>query len=218
MPAAKPNGPPEFDSHFQAKLFSLFEWRRDVRRFKRDPLSDDILALLLSAANLAPSVGLSQPWRFVQVIDPARRAEVRKNFQRANKEALADYAGERAHSYARLKLAGLDEAPVHFAVFCDEATTQGHGLGRKSMPEMLRYSVVTAVQNLWLAARSLEVGVGWVSILEPQSLNSTLSVPEDWTLVAYLCVGYPQEDAAEPELERLGWEERRGLMDMVIQR
>jgi 5,6-dimethylbenzimidazole synthase len=218
MPAAKPNGPPEFDSQFQAKLFSLFEWRRDVRRFKRDPLSDDTLALLLSAANLAPSVGLSQPWRFVQVIDPARRAEVRENFQRANKEALADYDGERANNYARLKLAGLDEAPVHFAVFCDEATTQGHGLGRKSMPEMLRYSVVTAVQNLWLAARSLEVGVGWVSILEPQSLNATLSVPEDWTLVAYLCVGYPQEDAAEPELQRQGWEERRGLLDMVIQR
>jgi 5,6-dimethylbenzimidazole synthase len=218
MPAAKPNGPPEFDSQFQAKLFSLFKWRRDVRRFKRDPLSDDILALLLSAANLAPSVGLSQPWRFVQVIDPARRAEVRENFQRANKEALADYDGERANNYARLKLAGLDEAPVHFAVFCDEATTQGHGLGQKSMPEMLRYSVVTAVQNLWLAARSLEVGVGWVSILEPQSLNATLSVPEDWTLVAYLCVGYPQEDAAEPELQRQGWEERRGLLDMVIQR
>ena len=218
MPAAKPNGPPEFDSQFQAKLFSLFEWRRDVRRFKRDPLSDDTLALLLSAANLAPSVGLSQPWRFVQVIDPARRAEVRENFQRANKEALADYDGERANNYARLKLAGLDEAPVHFAVFCDEATTQGHGLGRKSMPEMLRYSVVTAVQNLWLAARSLEVGVGWVSILEPQSLNATLSVPEDWTLVAYLCIGYPQEAAAEPELERQGWEERRGLLDMVIQR
>ena len=214
----QPEGPPEFDSQFQRQLFSLFEWRRDVRRFKSDPVSDDILVQLLTAANLAPSVGLSQPWRFVQVTDPARRAELRENFQRANKEALEDYQGERARSYARLKLAGLDEAPVHLAVYCDEATTQGHGLGRKSMPEMLRYSVVTAVQNLWLAARSLEVGVGWVSILEPEGVNHSLSVPEDWTLVAYLCIGYPQEDTAEPELERRGWEERRALSDMLIRR
>jgi len=215
----KPDGPPEFDSHFQRQLFSLFQWRRDVRRFKSDPLSDDILVQLLTAANLAPSVGLSQPWRFVQVTDPARRTEVRENFLRANEEALADYHGERARSYARLKLAGLDDAPVHLAVYCDETTTQGHGVGRKSMPEMLRYSVVTAVQNLWLAARSLEVGVGWVSILEPEGVNGSLSVPEEWALIAYLCIGYPQqEDSAEPELERLGWEERHTLSEMLIRR
>ncbi|MFD0937437.1 5,6-dimethylbenzimidazole synthase, partial [Methylobacterium trifolii] len=116
--------------------------------------------------------------------------------------------------YRDLKLAGLREAPVHLAVFCDEATEAGHGLGRATMPEALRYSVVGAVQSFWLAARAFGLGVGWVSILEPEPVRTILDVPEAWRLVAYLCVGTPQEEHRDPELERHGWQDRdeRGLV------
>jgi len=216
--AAPAASAPVFDSAFRHRLFDLFRWRRDVRRFKSQPLDEGVLEELLAAANLAPSVGLSQPWRFVTVDDPKRRAAVQANFTAANREALADYCGEQAQRYARLKLAGLKEAPLQLAVFCDEATLQGHGLGRKTMPEMLRYSVVAAVQNLWLAARSRDVGVGWVSILDPEALRRDLDLPADWQLVAYLCIGIPQAETTEPELETAGWEERRPLDDMLLRR
>ena len=157
--------PPAFDAAFRARLGALIRWRRDVRRFRRDPVAPKILDELLGLAVLAPSVGYSQPWRFVTVDDPARRRAVQDNFKRANKEALEDYRGDRAKLYAQLKLSGLEEAPVQLAVFCDEATDTGHGLGQRTMPETRRYSVVTAVHTLWLAARAHGLGLGWVSIL-----------------------------------------------------
>ena len=122
--------------------------------------------------------------------------------------AAGAYVGDQASSYAALKLAGLREAPVHLAVFCDETTPTGHGLGRQTMPEMLRYSVVCAVHTLWLAAQARGLGVGWVSILDPVAVRDCLDVWPDWTLVAYLCIGWPQEAHAVPELERRGWQER----------
>lgn len=190
-------------------LLALLQWRRDVRRFRDEPLPDATLATLLAAADLAPSVGLSQPWRFVLVADAGRRAAVRTNFQRCNQEALAGQPGERSPRYATLKLAGLDRAPCHLAVFADEATGQGHGLGRRTMPETLTYSVVIAIHTLWLAARSLGVGVGWVSILDPGEVAAILDVPPAWRFIAYLCIGYPEADSDVPELEREGWEHRR---------
>ncbi len=210
--------PPVFDADFQARLKQLMAWRRDVRRFRTDPVPGELIARLLEVAALAPSVGNSQPWRFVLVEEPARRAKVVANFERANKEALADYSGEQARLYASLKLAGLKEAPVHLAVFCDEGTAQGHGLGRRTMPEMLDYSAVMAVYGFWLAARAHGLGVGWVSIFEPEALARDLDVPDDWKLVAYLCVGWPEDEQATPELERAGWEHRRGVESFIIQR
>lgn len=210
--------PPVFDDAFQGKLKELMAWRRDVRRFRTDPVPGELIARLLEVAALAPSVGNSQPWRFVLVEDIARRAKVVANFERANKEALSDYSGEQAKLYASLKLAGLKEAPVHLAVFCDEATGQGHGLGRRTMPEMLDYSAVMAVYGFWLAARAHGLGVGWVSIFEPDALTRDLDVPGDWKLVAYLCVGWPEDAANTPELERLGWEHRRDVSEQIIKR
>ena len=212
------DGPPVFDGPFQRKLAALFAWRRDVRRFRPDPVDRDVLFDLLRQASLAPSVGFSQPWRFVVVDDPARRAAVRRNFENANARALAEYEGERARRYAGLKLAGLDEAPVHLAVFADAGTDRGSGLGRRTMPEMLAYSVVTAVYTFWLAARAAGIGVGWVSILDPEAVRRTLEVPEEWRLIGYLCVGYPAENQADPELERHGWESRIDLEACVFQR
>ena len=211
--------PPVFDEAFRARLTELMVWRRDVRRFiPHKPVSPDLVAGLLETAALAPSVGNSQPWRFVLVEDADRRAKVVANFERANKDALGDYSGEKARLYAGLKLAGLKEAPVHLAVFADEGTGQGHGLGRRTMPEMLDYSAVMAVYGFWLAARAGGLGAGWVSIFEPEALTRDLDVPDDWKLVAYLCVGWPEEDQATPELERAGWEHRRSVDQQIIRR
>lgn len=200
--------PPVFDHTFQKQFIDLLLWRRDVRRFRTDPIPQDDIDDLIKEACLAPSVGNCQPWRFVKVNDPKRRKSIRDSFERANNEALNDYHGERAKLYASLKLQGMDQAPIQLAVFADEETEAGMGLGRKTMPEMLDYSAVAAVQLLWLAARVKGIGVGWVSILEPEVVGKTLDVPEHWRLIAYLCIGYPEEDHVVPELVREGWQER----------
>jgi 5,6-dimethylbenzimidazole synthase len=205
---SKADRPPHFDAAFRERFAELVRWRRDVRRFRSDPVPFELIEQLLLLATYAPSVGLSQPWRFVLVETAARRAAIAANFELANRAALDGYQGERRLAYAKLKLAGLGQAPVHLAVCADEATDVGHGLGRQTMPETLRYSVVTAVQILWLAARAEGLGVGWVSILDPDAACRTLELPRDWSLVAYLCIGWPEEEHDDPELERHGWQER----------
>ena len=200
--------PPVFDQAFQKQFINLLLWRRDVRRFRTDPIPKGDIDDLIKEACLAPSVGNCQPWRFVKVNDPKRRKSIRDSFERANNEALNDYHGERAKLYASLKLQGMDQAPVQLAVFADEETEAGMGLGRETMPEMLDYSAVAAVQLLWLAARVKGIGVGWVSILEPDVVGKTLDVPDHWRLIAYLCIGYPEEDHVVPELVREGWQDR----------
>ena len=200
------SGVPAFDERFRAELLELVRWRRDVRHFRTDPISPAIVQELVDGAALAPSVGYSQPWRFVSVDDVARRAAIIANFERCNADALDEYAGERRVTYASLKLAGLREAPVHLAVFAETESPAGYGLGRKTMPQTLEYSVVGAISTLWLLARARGVGVGWVSILDCDLAARTLDVPASWSLVAYLCVGYPVADDLTPELARLDWQ------------
>jgi 5,6-dimethylbenzimidazole synthase len=199
---------PEFDKDFQAEFAALLAWRRDVRRFRAGEVPEALLAELIDLTAFAPSVGNCQPTRFVRVDDPQRRRAVEDNFASANRAALSSYEGDRAGVYARLKLAGLREAPAHLAVFCDEQTELGHGLGARTMPEMRRYSSVCALHTFWLAARARGLGVGWVSILDPAPISRTLDVPSNWTFVAYLCVGWPDEAHLTPELERAGWQNR----------
>ncbi len=207
-PGAGERRPPEFDAAFRARLRELMAWRRDVRRFRPDPVPEAVLEDCLAAFRLAPSVGLSEPWRLVRVESGPARAAALANFEAENARALAGYAGERAQLYARLKLSGMREAPVQLAVFCDEGTAKGHGLGARSMPETRSFSVVAAIQNLWLMARAHGVGVGWVSILDPERLCRDLEVPSAWRFIAWLCIGWPEEALARPELERAGWERR----------
>lgn len=209
---------PAFDVAFCQQLETLFRWRRDVRRFRTDPVDDALIDQLLTLAILAPSVGNSQPWRFVRVDERGHRQSVRASFEHCNREALAAYHGEKAALYARLKLAGLDRAPVHLAVFADLETTAGSGLGRQTMPETLLYSVVGCVHTLWLAARAHGIGVGWVSILDPEAVQAALDVPATWRLVAYLCVGWPEEEHLDPELERAGWQGRLDVREFVLRR
>jgi 5,6-dimethylbenzimidazole synthase len=190
--------------------------RRDVRRgYMPDPLPDETLTRILGAAHRAPSVGLMQPWRFIVIRDRDVRAAVHANFLRANQAAQQTYAGERAEQYSGLKLEGILEAPQNVCVVCDPDSGQGHRLGRHTMRETAIYSAVCAVQNLWLAARAEGVGVGWVSILDPVVLQQTLHIPEGVVPVAYLCIGYVDRFATEPELERSGWERRAPLEDVL---
>jgi 5,6-dimethylbenzimidazole synthase len=201
--------PPVFDADFRQQLATLFRWRRDVRSFRPDPVPDELIERLLEAGSGAPSVGLSQPWRYVLVDDPSRRAKVRASFAACNAAALSHQSAERAGLYARLKLEGMDQAPVHLAVCVDPAPMQGHALGRLTQPETAAHSAVLAVHTIWLAARAEGVGLGWVSILEPAAVLLALDLPTSWQLVAYLCLGYPAGESEVPELERFGWEQRR---------
>jgi 5,6-dimethylbenzimidazole synthase len=208
----------QFDDAFRTKLRDLLIWRRDVRRFRTDPLPSGTLERLIELACLAPSVGLSQPWRFVIVDDPGRRRAVLENFRVANTDALESYAGDLAARYAELKLAGLQQAPGQLAIFADPATDTGHGLGRRTMPEMAEYSVVAAIGTMWLAARAEGIGMGWISILTPTDINTLLDVPTAWRLIGYFCLGYPQADDVSPELERAGWEQRQATDAFVLRR
>lgn len=199
---------PEFDFAFRARLKDLFIWRRDVRRFRHTALPGGALERLIEIACLAPSVGLSEPWRFVAVDDADARRAVRSCFETCNGDALNGYSGERAALYARLKLEGLTEAPAQLAVFVERTPAQGHGLGRRTMPETIEYSAVMAIHTMWLAARAEGLGLGWISILDPQRIAAILQAPPDWTLVGYLCIGYPAAEDDAPSLEREGWERR----------
>jgi 5,6-dimethylbenzimidazole synthase len=210
--------PMTFDDAFRVQLRELLVWRRDVRRFRTQALPPGTLDRLIGMACLAPSVGLSQPWRFVVVDDPARRRAVLEDFRCCNAEALKSYDDDRSAQYAKLKLAGLEEAPSQLAVFADPATESGHGLGRRTMPEMIEYSVVAAIHTLWLAARAEGIAMGWVSILTPGRVHQALDVPDTWRFLGYFCLGYAQADSSSPELEREGWERRQAAETFIVRR
>jgi len=208
----------DFDEPFQAQLLNLFSQRRDVRQFKRDGLPAGTIERLIQVASLAPSVGLSEPWRFVIVRDKHRRAAIHACFTLENARALEAQSPDRVEAYARLKLEGLTEAPEHVAVFADRTTGQGHGLGRHTMPQMIEYSAVMAAHTFWLAARAEGIGVGWISILDPQRVTQILDVPPEWTFLGYLCVGYPVAQSRTPKLEQDGWERRRAAVTTIMLR
>jgi len=196
-------------------LEEIIRMRRDVRgqRFTDRPLDEGTVDQLLSAALHAPSVGFSQPWEFVLIRDRELRLRVKESFDEENKKAIPLFE-ERQNEYARLKLEGILEAPLNIAVFYRASPEQV--LGQTSMGEMGLYSVVCAVQNLWLMARALNVGVGWVSILDPEKVCRILDAPAGRKLVAYLCVGYTDGFYSQPELELLQWQRRKEKESVVI--
>lgn len=197
----------EFSSDFKNRLRELFIWRRDVRHFSSQPIEQSKIDYILRMGCLAPSVGFSQPWRFVNIKSYDKKQKAIENYIIENDKASKLYQDEKAKKYASLKLSGMKEAPCHIAVFCDTSTNTGSGLGIQTMPEMLSYSVVAAVQNMWLAARAEGIGIGWVSIIDPNEIKKILDIDNpDWKLVAYLCIGKPIEEIPSPELLREGWE------------
>lgn len=196
----------KFTDRDTEQLFELLRWRRDVRHFKSDTIPQSAIDKLQDAMALAPSVGNSRPWRVVRVDTNTIREQIIENHRVANASAAKLYGGEQFDHYTKLKLAGLREAPLQLAIFTDPDPKQGHGLGRQTMPETLAYSTVAAIHQMWLAARTMNIGVGWVSIIDDKQINHILNVDPNWALTAYLCIGYPKEASDEPELQKAGWQ------------
>jgi 5,6-dimethylbenzimidazole synthase len=208
----------EFSQEERDALYRVIRARRDVRHFRPDPVPPPVLARILEAAHLAPSVGFMQPWNFILITSEEVRGQVRRSFEERNRAELAKVpTAERAELYRGLKLEGILEAPLNLAVTCDRRRDAPFVLGRGPLPDADLFSTCLAVQNLWLAARAESVGVGWVSILDMEGTASLLGVPEGVRLVAYLCVGYPAEFRARPMLEEVGWKARLRLDGLVYQ-
>jgi len=194
-----------FPEEWKQGVYEAIGRRRDVRRFKPGIIPEDTLQRVLKAAMCAPSVGYSQPWNFIVVRDFSIRKKVYEAFQRANEEAKGMFPGERGEKYASMKLEGILESALNICVTCDRKRFGPVVLGRTCQPDMDLYSTVCAVQNLWLAARCEGIGVGWVSIIKEVELVSLMGLPEGVVPIAYLCVGYTDQFAPEPELKTAGW-------------
>ena len=210
---------PDFDPTFVDRLDILLRWRRDVRHFLPQPVAEADMQQLLEAAALAPSVGNAQPWRFVRIHSADLRAQLADHVDACVADAAPDQAApDRRALYGSLKLHGIREAPQLLAVFSDDDPKAGHGLGIATMRECLCYSTVMAIHGLWLAARARGIGVGWVSILDPRTVSAMLDVPDDWALVAVLCIGYPERHSSVPELEERRWQRREDLASRILVR
>lgn len=194
-------------------LQAIFSSRRDVRghHFIDKEIEDEALRSILEAAISAPSVGFSQPWKFVIVQDPAKREEIYNEFVRENAKASKMFEGNVL--YDTLKLEGIKESALNIAVLYKKPTKTV--LGQTTQKKMGEYSVVCAIQNLWLMARAYNIGVGWVSILRAKKVKKILGIGDEYKLIGYLTMGYVNEFLDEPELLRLGWEEKKALEEVV---
>ena len=194
----------------RAAFYKILYSRRDVRReFLPKAIPEAVLTRILTAAHHAPSVGFMQPWDFIVIENKATKAVVKQLFEQANQAAADRLTGERKKQYKRLKLEGIQEAPLNICVTCDRTRTGDFVLGRTANLDMDLYSTVCAIQNLWLAARAENIGMGWVSILDEHKLQQHLQIPAHIVPVAYLCLGYVSKFHDKPDLERAGWLPRR---------
>ena len=168
--------------------------------------------MILQAAISAPSVGYSQPWKFVVIQNETIKTNILENFEEENTKAKEIF--KETDLYSKLKLEGIKEAPLNIAVLYEPS--QKEVLGQTSMEKMGEYSVVCAIQNMWLMARALNIGLGWVSILNEKKVLDTIKAPKNTQLIAYLCIGYVDEFLQEPELKNLGWETKKSLQECII--
>ena len=201
------------DAH---KLLEIMKARRDVRgnHFISQDLEKEKIDLILEAGISAPSVGYSQPWKFVIVEDETIKEEILENFQGENEKAKEIFKDQEL--YAKLKLEAIKEAPLNIAVLYEQG--EAPVLGMTSMQKMGEYSVVCAIENMWLMARALNIGLGWVSILDEQKVLASIKAPKNTKLIAYLCLGYVNEFLQEPELKSLQWKEKKSLQECIITR
>lgn len=190
--------------------------RRDTRgEFLPDLVSDEVLERILNAAHHAPSVGFMQPWDFVIVRDLAIRQQIKAAFEVAHQQAAEMFDEKRREQYQSFKLEGITEAPLGITVTCDRTRTGDVVIGRTANREMDLYSSVCAVQNLWLAARAENLGIGWVSIIHHRALKQILEIPKQVVPIAYLCVGHVSHFHEKPELEKAGWLPRMPLEQLI---
>ncbi|WP_106790819.1 5,6-dimethylbenzimidazole synthase [Aquimarina sp. Aq78] len=206
-----------FDDKEQALLEEIIAHRRDVRgnRFLNTPISKESIDRIIEAALAAPSVGFSQPWEFVLIRDQKTKQAVKETFSEETARAAQQFTDEKQKEYIKLKLEGILESPLNMAVFYKPA--EGPVLGQTSMPNMGKYSVVCAIQNMWLMARSLNIGMGWVSILDPEKVKQVLGAPEKNQLIGYLCFGYTDMFYNQPELELKKWDRKKLQKEVVIE-
>ena len=204
--------PNSFPDAERAAVYRAIDERRDVRRdFVPDPIPSDVLERVLAAGHRAPSVGFSQPWDFIVITDPGRRARVKALAERSRDDFAGSLPAARARAFDRLKTEAIVQTPVNIVVTCDPTRGGRHTLGRHAQPQTAAYSSVLAVANLWLAARAEGLGVGWVSFFDERELAAELGLPPHLEVVAYLCLGYVTSFAPEPELAQAGWARRRPL-------
>jgi len=202
-----------FEKEDADQLLAIIKARRDVRgnRFICDPIEDEKLSMILEAGIAAPSVGYSQPWKFIIIKESKTKNSLIDNFTQENNKAKKIFADHPL--YTQLKLEGILEAPINIAVLYEPKESEV--LGMTSMKKMGEYSVVCAVQNMWLMARALNIGIGWVSILDEKKVLKTLNAKKNTQLIAYLCVGYVDKFYKESELKTLGWEREKLLKECV---
>jgi 5,6-dimethylbenzimidazole synthase len=206
----------KFTSEHIETLEQIILARRDVRgnRFTDEPVLQEDLDKILFAGVNAPSVGFSQPWEFVVIKDLKIRTKIKDSFFEENEKAKTFFKGEKADAYTQLKLEGIVESALNIAVFYKPS--EHPVLGQTTIKEAGVYSVVCAIQNMWLMARALNVGLGWVSILNPDKIKTILNAPKNRQLIGYLCLGHVDKFYENPELERLQWEKRKNINDVVI--
>jgi len=203
------------DEEREAVYKTIFS-RRDVRKeFKSDCVSDETLMRIFTAAHHAPSVGFMQPWDFIVIRNNGIRKQIKTEFERANAVAEKLFDKKKSKKYKSLTLEGIMEAPVGVCVTCNRTRNGPVVLGRTSIPEMDLFSSVCAIQNMWLAARAENLGMGWVSIISNDALQAILGIPEHIVPVAYLCVGYVTHFYEKPELEERGWLSRERLDNLI---
>lgn len=189
--------------------------RRDMRHFLPDPVAPEVLQRLLAAAHRAPSVGMMQPWRFIRITDPQVRHAVRELVE-TERQRTAEALDDRKDEFLRLKVEGIAEAG-EVLVASLMPGREAHVFGRRTLPEMDLASVACAIQNLWLAARAEGLGLGWVSLFDPEALGSLLELPDGAKPVAVLCLGHVEAFYERPMLEEEGWTRGRPLEEMVFE-
>ncbi|MBR9829602.1 MAG: 5,6-dimethylbenzimidazole synthase [Oceanospirillales bacterium] len=207
--------PWKFSALEREAVYRAIRERRDMRHFSGDPLDPEILTRLLQAAHQAPSVGLMQPWRFIRITDTGLRGRIRTLVEQ-ERQATADAMNAREAEFLRLKVEGMDQcAEVLVVALMDQR--EKHIFGRRTLPEMDLASVSCAIQNLWLAARAEGIGVGWVSLFDPDALGDLLQMPTGSKAIAILCIGPVDKFYARPMLEQEGWADAQPLADLMAE-
>ena len=207
----------EFTGEEKKGFYKAIYSRRDVRsHFTSRPIENEVLSKILNAAHHAPSVGFSQPWNFILIKDISTKKKIKESFEIEKNRSSQLVEEPKRTKYLSFKLEGILESPVNLCVTYDPSKFGPFVIGRSSIPEAGLYSVCCAIENLWLSARTEGVGLGWVSILSNDTLKDVLGLPEHVVPIAYLCLGYVDEFAEKPDLEKAGWLPRLELKDVVF--
>ena len=206
----------DFSEHERESFYKAIYSRRDVRsNFTSEPIDDQVLMRILKAGHHAPSVGFSQPWNFILIKNIETRKKIRESFENEKARSSKLIEDPKRSKYLSYKLEGILESSINVCVTYDPTNSGSFVIGRTSIPETGTFSVCCAVQNMWLAARTEGIGVGWVSILSNETLRDVLNIPDHVVPVAYLCMGHVSKFEPRPDLETSGWLPRLKLDDVI---